>query len=230
MFARFQLKRWRRIRVQPRGAQVRRGTGSREAPDSSQKTMTALRRRAFLPDPGPVADDPAGDRFLVAFDRTAGGALQPEAQPAAQDLPDVGGVVGDPGDLLDHLGDPIKRPQVGGESVRPGALVQGLPDGVELFLGHPRGGPGRPGAAQRWDPTRTPAGMPAAHDLLGDAELAGDLSLGVARVEQRTSLQADPFECLAVTHPAGVAAVGGWSHPTMLPGQPAKVTGTGEPL
>jgi hypothetical protein len=33
-------------------------------------------------------------------------------------------------------------------------------------------------------------------------------------------LQADSFEGLAVVQAAGVAAVGGWSHPAMLPGQP----------
>jgi hypothetical protein len=33
--------------VIPRGAQVRRVTGSNDTPDSSQNTMTALRRLAF---------------------------------------------------------------------------------------------------------------------------------------------------------------------------------------
>jgi hypothetical protein len=47
MDARFHLNRWRTTGVQPRGAQVRRVTGSSETPDSSQKTMTALRLSAL---------------------------------------------------------------------------------------------------------------------------------------------------------------------------------------
>ena len=50
-------------------------TGSSEAPDSSQNTMTARRRRALPQILGPVVGHPAGDGLLVAFDRTAGGAL-----------------------------------------------------------------------------------------------------------------------------------------------------------
>ena len=69
------MKWWRMTGVQPRGAQVRRVTGSSDTPDSSQKTMAALRLRAFLPDAGPVGGDPAGDRLLVALDGAAGGAL-----------------------------------------------------------------------------------------------------------------------------------------------------------
>jgi hypothetical protein len=44
--ARFQLNGWRSTGVWPRGAQVRRTTGVSESPDSSQKTMIALRRAA----------------------------------------------------------------------------------------------------------------------------------------------------------------------------------------
>src|SRR5215207_6205216 len=131
--------------VWPRGAQVRRTTGSSEIPDSSQKTMTALRRRAFLPDPWPVGLHPAGDGLLVALDGTAGGTLQPPAQPAAQQLPDVPRMVGDPGLLLDHTRDPDQGPVVGVEPVHPGALPERLPDSIKLGLGQTRGVPGRAG-------------------------------------------------------------------------------------
>src|SRR5215207_6239817 len=127
--------------VIPRGAQVRRVTGSRETPYSSQKTMTALRRRAFLPDPRPVALHPPLDGSLVALDGPTGGALQPPAQPAAQQLQHMTGVAGDPG-------------------------------------------------------------------------------LGAAGGEQLAGLETDTFEGLAVTQTTGVAAVSGWSHAAMLPGQP----------
>lgn len=46
MDARFQLNGWRSTGVRPRGAQVERTTGITEIPDSSQKTMVALRLTA----------------------------------------------------------------------------------------------------------------------------------------------------------------------------------------
>src|SRR6266545_2192067 len=158
--------------VWPRGAQVRRVTGSSETPDSSQNTMTALRLRAFFPDPWPVGLHPAGDRLLVALDGAAGGALQAVVQPVAQQLPDVAGMVGDPGHLLDHARDPGEGPVVGVEAVRAGALPQRLVDGVELLVGQARGGSGGAGAAQRLLSARLPAGVPAADVLAGHPELA----------------------------------------------------------
>src|SRR5215218_1604958 len=110
MDARFHLNRWRMTGVTPRGAQVRRVTGSSEAPDSSQNTITARRRRALARILGPV------------LDHAAGGALQAVVQPAAQQLPDVAGMVADPGQPLDHAGDAGKGPVVGVEPVRAGAL------------------------------------------------------------------------------------------------------------
>ena len=220
MDARFHLNRWRTTGVQPRGAQVRRVTGSSETPDSSQKTMTALRRRAFLPDPWPVALHPPLDGLLVTLDGPAGGTLQPPAQPTAQQLPHVPGMVGDPGHLLDHRSDALKGPVVGVEAMRPGALSERLADCLKLSIGQARGVAGRASAAQRLRPTRAPAPMPAADVLPRDTELVGDLGLGAADGEQLAGLHADLFEGLAVTQTAGVAAVGGWSHAAMLPGQP----------
>src|SRR5215217_5955078 len=206
--------------VIPRGAQVRRVTGSSETPDSSQKTMTALRRRAFLPDPRPVALHPPLDGLLVALDGPAGGALQPPAQPAAQQLPHMTGVVGDPGDLLDHRGDARKGPVVGVEAVPLGALSEGMADRLKLSLGQTRSVPGRSGTVQRLRPARAPAPMPSADVLPRDTESAGDLSLRAAGGEQLAGLETDTFEGLAVTQTTGVAAVSGWSHAAMLPGQP----------
>src|SRR4029453_18950607 len=114
--------------VWPRGAQLRRTTGNSEAPDSSQNTITARRRRALRQILRPVLSNPTGDGLLVAFDRAAGGTLQPPAH-AAQQLPGVAGMVTDPGEPFDHGSDALKGPVVGVEA----------------------GGPGRPGAAPgRW--------------------------------------------------------------------------------
>jgi len=78
----------------------------------------------------------------------------------------------------------------------------------------------RSAAAQRLQPPLAPAGVPAADDLAGDTELAGDLGLGVAGGEPRAGLHADVLERLAVARTAGVAAVGGWSHTAILPAKP----------
>jgi hypothetical protein len=79
MDARFHLNRWQMTGVWPRGAQLRRRTGSSETPDSSQNTTTARRRRALRQTLRPVLGHPAGDGLLVTLDRAAGGALQPPA-------------------------------------------------------------------------------------------------------------------------------------------------------
>src|SRR5215216_5193415 len=171
--------------------------------------MTAIRRRAFLPDPRPVALHPPLDGLLVALDGPAGGALQPPAQPAAQQLPHMTGVVGDPGDLLDHRGDARKGPVVGVEAVPLGALSEGMADRLKLSLGQTRSVPGRSGTVPRLRPARAPAPMPAA-----------DVLPGAADGEQLAGLETDTFEGLAVTQTTGVAAVSGWSHAAMLPGQP----------
>jgi hypothetical protein len=62
--------------------------------------------------------------------------------------------------------------------------------------------------------------VPAADVLPRDTELVGDLGLRAAGGEQLAGLETDTFKGLAVTQTAGVAAVGGWSHAAMLPGQP----------
>src|SRR6266545_530992 len=197
--------------VWPRGAQVRRVTGSSEAPDSSQNTMTARRRRALRQVLGPALGDPAGDGLLVALDGAAGGALQPPAH-AAQQLPDVPRMVGDPGQPFDHGGDAGQGPVVGVEAVRAGALAQRLVDGGTLGLRQARVRPGGTAACQRVGPAAAPQGVPAAGVLAGDTKLVGDLGLGAAGGKQRAGLHADVFERLAVTQAPGVAAVGGRSH------------------
>src|SRR6266545_4671894 len=72
-------------------AQVRRVTGSSEAPDSSQNTTAARRRRALRRILRPVLGDPAGDGLLV----TPAGA--PQGVPAAGVLPRDTELVGDLG-------------------------------------------------------------------------------------------------------------------------------------
>src|SRR6266571_6282130 len=202
--------------VTPRGAQVRRVTGSSDAPDSSQNTMMARRRRAPARILGPVLGHPAGDRLLVTLNRAAGGALQAPAH-AAQQLPGVAGVVADPSCLLDHAGDAGHGPVVGVEAVGAGALPERPVDGGTLGLRQARVRPGGPTACQRVGPARSPPGVPAAGVLPGDAERAGDLGLGAAGGKQRTGLHADVFERLAVAQAPGVAAVSGWSHIAILP-------------
>jgi hypothetical protein len=127
---RFHLKWWRTTGVQPCGAHVRRVTGKSEAPDSSQNTKTARRRRALARILGPVLGHPAGDGLFVALNRAAGGALQAIVQPVAQQLPHVAAMVGDPGQPLDHGRHARQGPVVGVEAVRASTLAQRLIDTV----------------------------------------------------------------------------------------------------
>src|SRR5215207_6543144 len=137
--------------VWPRGAQVRRVTGSSEAPLSSQNTITARRRRALRQILRPVLGHPAGDGLLVTLHRAAGGTLQPPAQ-AAQQLPGVAGMVAGPGEPLDHGGDALKGPVVGVEAAGAGALAQRGIQVVELLVVKARVGPGRAAAASAASP------------------------------------------------------------------------------
>src|SRR5215218_1306413 len=205
--------------VLPRGAQVRRVTGSSEAPLSSQNTITARRRRALRQILRPVLSHPAGNRLLVTLHRPAGGTLQPPAH-AAQQLPGVAGMVTGPGEPLDHGGDAGQGPVVGVEAVGAGALAQRGIQVLELLVVKARVGPGGAAACQRLQPALSPAGVPAADVLAGHPELAGDLGLGAASGKQRSGLHADSFERLAVTQAPGVTAISGWSHAAILPARP----------
>src|SRR4029450_6310043 len=159
--------------VWPRGAQVRRVTGSSEAPDSSQNTITARRRRALRQILRPVLGHPTGDGLLVAREGAAGGALQPPAH-AAQQLPGMAAMVGDAGEPLDHGGDALKGPVVGVEAMGAGALAQRLADGGTLGLRQARVRPGGTAACQLVQPARLPTDVPAADVLAGHPEGAGD--------------------------------------------------------
>src|SRR6266540_2298989 len=167
MEVRFHLKWWRTTGVRPRGAQVRRVTGNSEAPDSSQNTITARRLRALRRILGPVLGHPARDGPLVTLDGAAGGTQQAVAHAVAQQLPGMAGVVGDPGELLDHRGDALKGPVVGVEAVRAGALPQRLVDRLQLLVGQAGRRPGGAGAAPRVGPPLAPLGVPAAGVLAG---------------------------------------------------------------
>jgi hypothetical protein len=130
-----------------------------EAPDSSKNTMQTCRLRALCRILGPALGHPAGDLLVVAFDGAAGGMLRGPAQ-LAQQAPDVAGVVGDAGLLLDHLGHAGQGPLVGVVAVRAGAGQQGF------------------------GPACLPASVPDQSGLTGDAQGAGDLGLGGAVGEQ----------------------------------------------
>jgi hypothetical protein len=76
-----------------------------------------------------------------------------------------------PGQLLDHGGDSIQRPQLTGEPVGGGALEQDVFDLTELAVRQPWCRSGRP----RLRRGIGAASLPVADALAGDAELAGDL-------------------------------------------------------
>jgi hypothetical protein len=114
--------------VFPFGAQVDLTEGRSENPASSWKQIQAFRRRAFFY-PRPVLGHPGSDRLVVALDGTT---RRPLAAPAhlVEDFPDMAGMVGNPRGCLDHLGHPLKRPEISGISMGERALAQ---LGLEIF-------------------------------------------------------------------------------------------------
>jgi hypothetical protein len=63
--------------------------------------------------------------------------------------PPVRGMMADPGEVLDHRGDAVQRPQLAGEPVGRGAFQERLLNCGELLVREPGRGPGRSSAAQR---------------------------------------------------------------------------------
>src|SRR6266511_422284 len=141
-------------------------------------------------------------------------------------------MVADPGGLLDHDSDAGQGPVVGVEAVRTGALAQRLLDAMAVSWAGDRRecGPVGPALRSASSPPWRQRACQRADVLAGNAKRADDIGLGVAGGKQRTGLHADAFERLAVAQAAGVAAVGGWSHTAMLPGQPRSVSSEGANL
>jgi hypothetical protein len=149
--------RWRSTGVRPLGAQVRRTTGVNDWPLSSRKTIHAPRRRALLPDPGPVLLDPTLDGGLITLGRATSRPLHAPAH-LPQHPPHMGRVMAHPGQPFDDHRDPPKGPQVGVELVRTSAFEQGalqLPALGPRQLGTATRPPGR---SQRRPAALLPAG------------------------------------------------------------------------
>jgi hypothetical protein len=87
----------------------------------------------------------------------------------------------------------------------------------ELDVGHLEVRAGRSSAAQRIQPTCSPAGVPHAYGLGGDAELAGDL--GLADTDGKQLAGAQPAGLQPVTFLLCRRAAGKGCHGRILPGQ-----------
>src|SRR5208337_309260 len=172
----------RRSGVWPRGAQVRRTTGWSMKPLSSRKTRALPARRAFFY-MRPGLGSPPLDRHLVPLLRPALRLLTAPAL-AAEDLPDVRGVVGDPEGPGNHRGDPRQGPERGAEAVGGRSLEEQLQQLGAL----PGRDPGRPpGRRLRPQPVGAAApdfDLPAADRGGGAADLPGDLAHPEPRGEE----------------------------------------------
>jgi hypothetical protein len=132
----------------------------------------APRRRALRRILGPVLGHPAGDRPLVTFDGAAGGTQQAIAQPVAQQLPDVTGMMADPGEPLDHGGHALKGPVVGVEAVRAGTLAQRLVIRCSCSSDRRGAGPVGPVLRSAWGPPACHWAMLPATPPIPSSELA----------------------------------------------------------
>ena len=132
--SRFQLKWWR----EDRRLALRRPGG----PHRGEEAEPALVLEDDPGAPGPGVFFTLGQRSLTharwprrRARRPAGRALAAPAH-LAQHPPDVPGVVLHPGHLLDHLGHPGERPQLGREAVGLGSLLQGPGHLGQVGLAH----------------------------------------------------------------------------------------------
>ena len=128
--------------VLPLGAQVRRTEGVNETPDSSSKTRNAPLRRAFFLAGASARRSRWQRRRRHVRRRGAPGA--PAELP--HEAPDVAGVIADPEEGLDHLGDAGKRPQLGRIAVRP-APAAALARALQVGGREPRLASGPTGSA-----------------------------------------------------------------------------------
>jgi hypothetical protein len=160
-----------------------------------------------LQDLWPLLGDPPGDLGLVALDGLAGRTLQAPPHPL-EDAPHVPGMVRHPTHPLDDLGDPRQGPQVVVEPGRHRPPVQHPPDLGQLG-GAELGGLALAGGAQPRRPAVAPAPIPAAGGLGRYAQLAGDLSAGLALGEQVAGLQAAAFQPLQISRVSEHPALGG---------------------
>src|SRR6266849_10874927 len=132
----------------------------------------------------PALLDPALDRRVVAFYRSACRSLPTPAQPVAQDVPHPCGVVRDPSHALDHFSHAFQGPHIVDVAVGCSALGERCFDLGQLLavqLGQPSGA-SRP--TQTISPSPTPHRAPIRHDLMAHAQLPGDLGWTDALLKQ----------------------------------------------
>jgi hypothetical protein len=124
----------------------RTGRGVEKGPKADPVAPIRLCVVGRLLDRRPPLLDPPIDGVLVALGSPADRTLHTPAQPVAQQRPDPGRMVADPGQPLDHDGDPVQRPQLPDKAVGASALQQGLLDLAEPGVADLGGRPGRSSA------------------------------------------------------------------------------------
>jgi len=160
-----------------------------ENPDSSSKTIQRRSRLAFFY-PRPGLFDPGRDLGFVSLGGAPGGLLPAPAH-RPQKPPDVARVVIDRSRLLDHLGHPLERPEVGRVPVGSGSLQQRFLNGAHLLRAEPWHPAGATGSVQGVsDPTASdPLIHPVAHRLAGDPQRPGHRSRQLTRLKHPRRLQ-----------------------------------------
>src|SRR6266511_5972075 len=151
------------------------------APTAAATPRTRLRTRSARSGAVPFFQlwpallDPALDGRVIAFGRSAGRSLPTPVQAVAQDVPDVGWVVGHTGQPLDHLSHALQGPQVVEIPVGFGTFGQFDRDQGELVAAQLRQSSSSPCAAQTISTIPSPRPAPVRNDLMRDPHLAGNL-------------------------------------------------------
>ena len=163
-------------------------TGGRcEKALSSRNPSQAFNWRAFF-NLGPANPDPVGDGLLIPFASPAGGPLPTPTQ-AAQDAPDVPGVIAHPAKLPNHRRHALQGPQVSGKTPAGRAFKQGSFQSLACQRRQARLTAGSPRALQTLAPTPAPGPIPAMRSGATDFEPPNNFRLRMALSKQLGRLQ-----------------------------------------
>jgi len=175
---------------------VERTGGRCEKALSSKNASQAFNWRAFF-NLRPANLDPVRDSLLIPFASPACGPL-PTPTEAAQDPPDVPGVIAHLTGLPNHPRHALQGPQVGGKTPAGGTFQQGHFQSLACLRRQARFTTGSPRAFQTLAPTPAPGPIPAVSSGATDLEPLDNFRLGVTLGKKFGGFQAAGLQCRQV--------------------------------
>jgi hypothetical protein len=141
----------------------------------------------------PANPDPVRDGFLIPFTSPTGGPLATPTE-AAQDTPDVPGVIAHLAKLPNHPRHALQGPQVGGKPPAGGAFEQGCLQSLTCLRRQTRLAASSPRAFQTLTAVPTPSSVPAMGRGATDLKTPNNFCLRVALSKQPGGFPATGFQ------------------------------------